>query len=91
MNQPVVIDPQPDQALDLQRKRLALDAGWLGSVFGMGPQAPINITGLVVILLILGGLAAMYTKTEMSAAEYWKIAGPIITGGLGFIFGRKTA
>jgi hypothetical protein len=90
MNTEVTIDPQPDKAFDLQNRRLTLDAGWLGGFFGTGPQASTSITGLVVLILACGGLLMAFLRNDMTATEYWKIASPIITGGLGFIFGRKT-
>jgi hypothetical protein len=90
MNDEVTIDPRPDKALALQDKKLTLDAGILGWFFGTGPQASASIAGFVVLVLACGGLFMALARNDMTATEYWKVASPIITGGLGFIFGRKT-
>jgi hypothetical protein len=90
MNNEVTIDPNPDVALALETRKLSLEAGILGWFFGTGTQAPITITGFTLLLLTLGGLGTLFIDTKMPATEYWKIATPILTGGLGFLFGRKT-
>jgi hypothetical protein len=85
----LVIDPDSAHAFSLEQKRLALSAGVLGSFFGTGPNVPLYIAAFTITLLMLGGLSVLFLKTEMPPAEYWKIATPIITGALGFVFGRR--
>jgi hypothetical protein len=85
-----VIDASPAQSFDLESQKMKLSAGTLGTFFGTGPNVPLYIAALTIILLMVGGLAAMFLETKMPAADYWKLAAPIITGALGFVFGRKT-
>lgn len=85
----LVIDQEPNAAF-LENKRMSLDAGTLGKFFGTGSMAPTNIAGFVLVLLLVGGMLAMFIETKMPAADYWKLAAPIITGALGFIFGSTT-
>ena len=71
-----------------------LDAGLLGKLFGTGVSAPNNIAGLAVIggLLIGGGISgALLFKdaTDASTAtEIWKYVAPMVTGALGYLFGK---
>lgn len=89
MQEEVVIDSQPDPSFELANKRLDLEAGALGKFFGSGAGAPTNIAGFTVALLASAGIALMFFDTKMPAQEYWKIAAPIITLALGYLFGRK--
>jgi hypothetical protein len=82
-----IVYEEPDRRL-LEHRRMTLDAGYLGAVFG-GSAAPTNIAGVVVFVLLLIGALTVFFKSELPPLEYWKIATPIITGALGFVFGRK--
>jgi hypothetical protein len=88
-NNEVTISPQPDPTFLLDNKRLDLEAGTLGRFFGIGSGAPTNIAGLTVLLLMVAGIGLMFFDTKMPAQEYWKVAAPIITLALGYLFGRK--
>ena len=69
-----------------------LNAGWIGFVFGMGDNAAKNIAGFLVVLSMVTGITINIIQicrgTELSY-ECWKVFAPIITGSLGYIFGRK--
>ena len=79
----------PDQnQFVLRSKEMDLEAGWLGRCFGTSNNAPMNIAGLVVVVLLAAGLATMFIQSALPAAEYWKIAVPLITLVMGFIFGK---
>jgi len=79
----------PDQnQFVLRQKEMDLEAGWLGRCFGTSKNAPMNIAGLVVVLLVLAGLATMFIQSALPSADYWKIAVPLITLVMGFIFGK---
>lgn len=79
----------PDQThYVLRSKEMDLEAGWLGRCFGTSKNAPLNIAGLVVVLLVGAGLAVLFIQSALPAAEYWKIAVPLITLVMGFIFGK---
>ncbi len=47
-----------------------------------------NIAGLVVAVLICAGVVMLFVPTVIPALEYWKIAIPLITLVMGFIFGK---
>src|SRR4051812_3846938 len=77
-------------APDLQSKAMDLDSGWLGRCFGSTQNAPGNIAGLVVVLLLVLGIYVTAVETKaMQAPEYWKTVLPVITLVLGYLFGRK--
>ena len=79
----------PDQNhFVLRSKEMDLEAGWLGHCFGTSKNAPLNIAGLIVVLLLCAGLAVLFFPSNLTAVEYWKIAVPLITLVLGFIFGK---
>lgn len=71
-----------------------LDAGLLGKLFGAGASAPNNIAGLAVIAglaigAVISGVALYKADVETAAAmEIWKYITPIVTGALGYLFGK---
>jgi hypothetical protein len=77
----------------IEEKRMDLESGALGKFFGSGSTAPNNIAGFAVVIgfllagLITGVFLCIDPKNQ-STFEIWKYTGPIITGALGFIFGR---
>ena len=81
---------QWQQKMDEKR----LDAGLLGKLFGAGASAPNNIAGLAVIFGLAIGAAisgvVLYSGTGDTAAatEIWKYITPIVTGALGYLFGK---
>jgi len=79
--------PDPNQFV-LRSKEMDLEAGWLGRCFGTSKNAPLNIAGLVVALLVGSGVAVLFFQSAIPAAEYWKITVPLITLVMGFIFGK---
>ena len=89
MTDQIEFNKAPDQNLFVLRsKEMDLEAGWLGRCFGTSKNAPLNIAGLVVILLVGAGLAVLFLQSAIPAADYWKIAVPLITLVMGFIFGK---
>lgn len=90
MSDEVTIDAHPDPSFVLENKRLDLEAGTLGRFFGTGTAAPTSIAGLTVIVMTTAGIALMFFDTKMPAQEYWKVAAPIITLALGYLFGRRS-
>lgn len=75
--------------LTLKAKEMDLEAGLLGKLFGSEKNAPLNIAGLIALLLILTGVGTIFYKSEFPAADYWEQVAPILTGILGYLFGRK--
>jgi len=73
----------------LKAKEMDLESGWLGKLFGNKANAPANIAGVIVILLVLSGLFITFIKAEIQPKEYWSIISSIITLILGYLFGKK--
>lgn len=80
-----------EASFHLSSKQMDLDAGFLGKFFGGPANAPVNIAGLVLILLIVVGVICIVVPTLMQPEPYWKLCIPIITLILGFLFGKKTS
>lgn len=91
MADPIEFNKTPDQnQFVLRSKEMDLEAGWLGRCFGTSKNAPLNIAGLIVVLLVSAGLVVLFIPSAIPALEYWKIAVPLITLVMGFIFGSGT-
>ena len=71
--------------------RLMVEVGFLGKLFGSATNAPTNIGGLVLVLLILICAAVIFMPdkmTTMTANDLLAKALPVITLVLGYIFGK---
>jgi uncharacterized membrane protein HdeD (DUF308 family) len=74
----------------LESQRMVQVSGLLGKLFGNSENAPTNIAGLVMMLLVFSGIAMLFTTgTSMTASEYWKIILPVITLIIGYLFGKN--
>lgn len=80
------------ERLVVQTHELFLNAGWLGRCFGAAKNAPLNIAGLVVIVLLGSGVALLFVdRPAIPAGEYWKIvAVPLFSLALGYLFGKSS-
>jgi len=76
-----------DPSYNLAERKL--EAGVIGKLFGTGNNAPKNIAGLVILILIVGGLVAYFLNGD--AGALFEIVIPIVTLGLGYLFGEKMA
>ena len=86
---PIEFNKTPDEhQFVLRSKEMDIEAGWLGHCFGTSKNAPLNIAGLVVALLVSTGVVTVFFQTAIPSLEYWKIAVPLITLVMGFVFGR---
>ncbi|HCE2191249.1 TPA: hypothetical protein ACMDXF_004499 [Vibrio parahaemolyticus] len=68
-----------------------LNAGFIGKLFGTGQNGPVNIAGICVVLGLLTGAiitAGMLFTGKQNSYEIWQYVSPIVTGALGFIFGK---
>lgn len=74
-----------EQSSNLDERRL--EAGVLGKLFGTGDNAAKNATSLLILLLVLAGIAAYFWRQDQGA--FFDIVVPIITLGLGYLFGQK--
>lgn len=78
-------------SIELQSKAMDLESGWLGRCFGSARNAPLNIAGLAVALLLGTGVLLLFIDSKaMAAVEYWKLMVPILTLILGYLFGKKS-
>lgn len=78
----------PEKKFALETKKMDLEAGQLGRFFGTGRSVSLNVAGATVLLLILSGIIVAFGTPSVFALDYWKITTPIITGALGFMFGK---
>lgn len=87
-NSTVHYDPNSDIADHaLKKHKMSLDAGWLGKLFGAAQNAPSNIAGLALLILLVAGIIVPLINGVIYA-EFWKIIAPIITMILGYLFGK---
>jgi len=66
----------------IKSKKMDLDAGYLGKVFGNSSSAPSNIAGIVILFLLIG--------TPFIDDLSWEKSFPILTLSLGYLFGKST-
>ena len=89
MTDKIQFNTELDQdAFVLRSKKMDLDAGWLGRCFGASINAPLNIAGLMVVLLVGSGVAVLSLQSAIPASEYWKIIVPLLTLVMGYVFGK---
>lgn len=74
----------------VEAKKLDLDAGLLGKCFGSKANAPSNIAGCLLVVLITSGVAVLFVTSNIPPSEYWKMITPLITMSLGYIFGKSS-
>jgi hypothetical protein len=85
----IQFNTEPDQdTFVLRSKKMDLDAGWLGRCFGASNNAPLNIAGLMMVLLVGSGVAVLFLPSSIPASDYWKIIVPLLTLVMGYVFGK---
>ena len=85
-----ILDKKNKQSILIKDKEL----GWFGLFFGGKELTSLNISGMLIIFLILTGLILSITiykepKDLESVLKIWGIITPIITLTLGYLFGNK--
>lgn len=79
----------------LETRRMNLHAGIFGQLFGSKENAPTNIVGAAVLLclgammLLIFLLALGYTTNNDDVWKALAILAPIVTGALGYMFGKN--
>jgi hypothetical protein len=68
-----------------------INAGYLGNLFGSRDNAPTNIAGFVLVILIVAGIAAFFVGPSVPALEFWEKIIPLVTLVFGFLFGKKSS
>lgn len=86
----VTFTKTPSPEIFLESRRMELDSGALGKLFGSGATALTNLAGVVLVLLIVPGVIVPFLpETAVSFSDWWKITTPIITLIFGYLFGKK--
>lgn len=90
MTDPIKYNEDPDSAaLLLRSKQMDLESGWLGRFFGAPTHSPLNIAGLLILLLVITGVAMSFLHGISESINYWSKILPLITLALGYVFGKK--
>ena len=79
----------PD-SIQLRKREMDLEAGWLGRLFGSARTAPFNIGGFVIVVLVVAFVVVLFREGLGVAGEFLKLVGPLITLILGYAFGRRS-
>lgn len=75
----------------LRAKEMDHDSGTLGKFFGSSKNAPLNISGLMAVLLVGAAIAfTIWPPKDVQPLEFWRIVLPVLTLILGYAFGKKT-
>lgn len=80
--------PTTDNEYFLESKKLDLEAGWVGKFFGSKTNAPTNIAGIFITLLLISGVVVLFFSSNIQPLEYWKTIIPLLTLAIGYLFGK---
>ena len=86
----IVAPEDVTQRYTLEQTRMSLESGFLGKFFGAATNAPTNIAGLIALLLTLSCIVSLFVPSNIPALEFLKLVLPVITGVLGYLFGKST-
>jgi hypothetical protein len=83
---------QPGNA-HVQQANKKLEIGWMGIIFGDAAEKPGNIAALAILLAFVGILIVAIWVPDANGPkrELITLFGGIITGSIGFLFGRSTS
>jgi hypothetical protein len=70
------------------RPRPSKPSNWFAKLWGPPSSARIVIIGLAVLLPILGAIPVLLFAPSALFAEYVKWSSPVVTTGLGYLFGH---
>jgi len=90
LDKSIYSQPPSHNKFVLESKKLDLDSGLLGKCFGSKSNAPMNIAGLFVTLLLFAGIAVLFIGCSIPAGEFWKIIAPLMTMVMGYLFGKSS-
>src|SRR6266850_7396229 len=85
-----VTEDVPERYYDIEQRRMALEAGLLGRLFGSATRAPIYIAGIVVFLFAITCVVVLFVHSNVPAPDFLNIIVPVITLALGYLFGKST-
>ncbi len=76
----------------LEQTKKKLEIGLIGHIFGDAKEKPGNIAGAAMIMGFAGIIvAAIWVPEGASQSSLFTLFGGIITGTVGFVFGRSTS
>ena len=81
----IVALPDVTERYALEQRKM----GTLGGFFGSAENAPTSIAGIIALLLTLSCIASLFVPTNIPALELFKLVLPVITGVLGYLFGKN--
>jgi hypothetical protein len=73
--------------LTLKQRQIELDAGILGRLFGNAKNAPTNIGGMVLCILLVVQSVLCFVSGSIPSHDYLQLVLPVITTILGYFFG----
>ena len=76
-----------DNNTSFEEKKMNLEAGLFGKIFGNANSAPTNIAGMSILLLL--GITIYMTGSKIST-EIWSVTSPLMSLILGYLFGKNT-
>lgn len=71
-------------------ERLRLEMGLVGKIFGSGANAGPNIVAFVIMTIFVSGLVLPLISSRIDPNEYWRVFVPIISGAVGYLFGKDS-
>jgi hypothetical protein len=85
------LNPRPNTA-HLQQASKKLEIGCMGIMFGDAGEKPGNIAAAAMLLGFVGIIVvAIWVPDGSSKSSLLTLFGSIITGSVGFVFGRSTS
>ena len=75
----------------LKAKEMDHESGVLGKLFGSVRSAPLNISGLLALVLLFAAIGfTIFPSKDFPPMDFWKVVIPILTLFIGYAFGKKT-
>jgi len=87
---PIVPAEDVTRRYGLEQRKMELESGFLGKFFGSSSNAPTNIAGIIALLLTVACISLLFFPSNIPALEFLKLVLPVITGVLGYLFGKGT-
>ena len=69
-------------------KKLKIETGYAGQIFGSRSIPSVNIAAIFILLLLISGVSVIFFNSLVPPKEYWSIISPLMTLALGYIFGK---
>ena len=70
-------------------KKLKIESGYAGQLFGSRIIPSTNIAAIFILLLLVSGVAVLFFNSLIPPKDYWSIISPLMTLALGYIFGKR--